>query len=65
MNGFPVLPIAVGAAIVTVAPLRRRALATGTAIASAGVVALSARGVGDMVRAAVTGVGQRPTSGGS
>lgn len=57
MNGSVALPIAVGAVLVLVAPLRRRVLSSSTALAraGAGVVAASVHGAGEVVRAAVTG----------
>lgn len=65
MNGW-VLPVAAGAAMVLVAPVRRRALSTGAAVlhASAGVVAASVQGAGEILRAAVTGAGGPPRAAG-
>lgn len=60
MDELPLVPIAAAVAVVLIGPVRRRAIATGAALGrtAATLVVASGRGMGDVARAAVTGVGR-------
>jgi hypothetical protein len=57
MDELPLVPIAAAVVVVLVGPVRRRAIAAAAALGRTGatLVVASARGAGDVARAAVTG----------